>query len=120
MKTKTAARCCPTCGQEISTNVHINWPDAFNKFGYGDGDGEIYTYEIAEHIQELDLECGFTQFCMHNDVIDSIKSYNEGGECTGVELIPNGTVIGYDNPRKYLPAFIVEHLDKKYNGESYL
>ena len=55
MQTKTETRCCPTCGQEISTKVHINWPDAFNKFGYGDGDGEIYTYEIAEHIQELDL-----------------------------------------------------------------
>ena len=113
METKIAARCGPTCGQEISTKVHINWPDAFNKFGYGDGDGEVYTYEIAEHIDELGLSCVYKQKGMHKEVIESIK-------CNGKELIPDATDIGYDCPRGYLPAFIVEHCDKKYNGESYL
>tara|TARA_Y100000588_G_scaffold9751_1_gene10874 strand:- start:22103 stop:22606 length:504 start_codon:yes stop_codon:yes gene_type:complete len=102
---------CRTCGQTIDSRKHINWTEAFCKFGYGDGDGEVFTPEIVEHIEKLGLICECSG-SMHNTIIDSIKDKD------GKELIGESVETGYDCPRVYLPSFLIKHLDAKYNGES--
>ena len=104
-------RYCPTCGQAIDSRKHISWTEAFCKFGYGDGDGEVYTEEIASHIEKLGLTCEYAG-SIHNTIIDSIKDKD------GKELIGESVETGYDCPRDYLPEYLVKYLDQTYNGES--
>ena len=78
---------------------------AFDKFGFGDGDYQVETYNVEEILINAGYEVDILPFGMHNTVITSIKL-----DC--IEQIPDGTIIGYDDPRQYLPAFIVTILDE--------
>jgi len=96
---------CLNCGNKYQWN----WEEAFDKFGFGDGDGQIETYRVQEVLQSAGYEVESDQWGLHNIVIDSIKK-------DGLELMPDedtGFAIGYDCPRKYLPKEIINLLDEE-------
>lgn len=93
---------CETCGGPY----YWIWEDAFDKFGFGDGDGQVETGTVASVLRAAGYDVEHDVWGLHNDVIRSIKK-------NSVEQIPEGTDIGYDDPRKYLPAAIVTILDEK-------
>jgi hypothetical protein len=87
----------------------ISWEDAFDKFGYDDGDGVIGTYEVERVLIEAGYTVECAQWTLHNVVIESIRK-------DGVELIPLDNLdiaFGYDDPRTYLPADLIELLDRR-------
>jgi hypothetical protein len=86
--------------------IELRWEDAFLKFGYDDGDGYIGTNHVVDALLGYDVECD--TFGMHNSVIIQITDVD------GNEMIPEGTDIGYDDPREYLPKHIVEYLDNHF------
>lgn len=93
---------CETCGGPY----HWIWEDAFDKFGFGDGDGQVETSTVANILQDAGFIVEHDYWGLHNDVISSIKK-------DGIEQIPETAEVGYDNPRTYLPAAIVTLLDEK-------
>ena len=96
---------CMNCGKEY----HWDWIEAFCKFGFGDGDGQVETGTVAGVLEEAGYEVQTTDWGLHNHVISSIKK-------NGVEYIPDensGFTFGYDNPRVYLKEEIVDLLDKE-------
>ena len=98
--------CCPHCNHDH----HWTWEEAFDKFGFGDGDGLVMTEHVAETIRAAGCTVTTVAWGMHNVVIQSIKR-NE------VELIPEAINLGYDDPRSYLPADIIALLDDKLSDE---
>jgi hypothetical protein len=102
----TALTVCESCG----SSHEWTWADAFDKFGFGDGDGLVMTSSVADILIAAGYAVETVHWGMHNVIISSIKR-------DGVEQIPAGTTIGYDDPRGYLPAEIVSLLDCKVIGE---
>ncbi|MEO1660103.1 MAG: hypothetical protein AAFR51_03885 [Pseudomonadota bacterium] len=96
---------CDTCGGQYSWR----WEEAFHKFGFNDGDGQVETYQV-EHVLTL---AGYVvevrQWGFHNTVIISIKD-NSG--CEFIDVSSSDYTLGYDDPRTYLPKKIVRLLDK--------
>lgn len=96
---------CDYCGNEF----YWNWEEAFDKFGFNDGDGQIETWQVEDVL----IDAGYTvkklKWGLHNLLITSIKK-------NGVEQIPTSANVGYDEPREYLPVEIVELLDLKFSS----
>jgi len=97
---------CENCGHAY----HWDWEDAFDKFGFGDGDGQIETWRV-----QAALECaGYTveemSWGCHNTIIRSIKQ-------DGNEQIPEEAKLGYDDPRDFLPRKIISLLDRQFVTE---
>lgn len=82
------------------------WEDAFDKFGFGDGNGQVETATVAHVLTQAGYAVEHEYWGLHNDIISSIKK-------NGVEQIPETAGVGYDDPRKYLPAAIVTLLDER-------
>ena len=82
------------------------WTDAFNKFGFEDGDGLVMTPAVVSLLTEAGYQVETSAWGLHNVIITSIFQ-------DGVELIPGDAKIGYDNPRNYLPKEIIALLDEK-------
>jgi hypothetical protein len=95
---------CPTCGESHSWS----WEEAFDKFGFGDGDGIVMTEHVAEALRKASYTVTTEPWGMHNVTISSINSK------TGEEMIPDDIVDGYDNPRDYLPKHIITLLDEAF------
>ena len=94
---------CDTCGGPF----RWSWTEAFEKFGFMDGDGQVETWNVETILAEAGYEVVVQGWGMHNTVITSIKK-------NGVEFIPHDdpeVTFGYDDPRSYLPVAIVELLD---------
>jgi hypothetical protein len=84
-----------------------SWTDAFAKFGFNDGDGQIETSEVESVLSDAGYEVRAQGWGLRNTVIVSIMK-------DGVELIPHddpNVKFGYDDPREYLPDSIVQLLD---------
>jgi len=96
---------CSHCG----TKIIWDWQDAFDKFGFDDGDGLVMTNAVANVLRTAGYTVTAEPWRLHNVVITSIQ--RDGGE-----LIPETANIGYDEPRKYLPVGIVALLDEKLSG----
>jgi hypothetical protein len=94
---------CTNCG---GSTFQWTWEEAFNKFGFGDGNGQVMTVTVAQVLREAGYTVEFHVWGLHNVVIDSIKR-------DGVELIPPSANVGYDDPRKYLPRRVKRILDAK-------
>ncbi len=90
---------CNTCGGTYSWD----WTEAFDKFGFNDGDGQVETYQVEAVLTEAGYEVELSEWGLHNTVISSIEK-------DGAELIP--ATAGYDDPREYLPKRIIRLLDK--------
>lgn len=97
---------CPTCCQET------NWSrtEAFDKFGFEDGDGIVMTQRVAETLSNAGYEVSHAPWGIHNIIITSIRR-------DGVELIPEHTNLGYDDPLDYLPNDIISLLNDAYPDE---
>ena len=96
---------CDNCGG----CYHWNWEEAFDKFGFNDGDGQVETWAVASILEEAGYTTEVNDWSMHNTVIVSIKKGT-------LELVPHDDPafsFGYDNPRKYLPRIVVDLLDHK-------
>jgi hypothetical protein len=126
------------------TYITWQWEEAFDKFGFGDGDGWNGTHEVEGEIESLGYTCETESWGCHNYMIFDIKKdgksilFPEKND-TGVDLddwlpevaekiIQNRTAedydqaytpepLGYEEPRAYLPDDIIEHLDKVFNEE---
>ena len=90
-----------------------SWEEAFDKFGFEDGDGPVHTHLVAQILEATGLEVSCTVWGMHNTVIHSIQR-------SGEELIPADIRHGYDDPRDYLPADIVALLDQQLPADAHL
>ena len=102
----TAFTICESCAA-----LHEwTWAEAFDKFGFGDGDGLVMTSAVADILIAAGYAVETAHWGLHNVIITSIKR-------DGVKQIPAGTKIGYDDPRGYLPADIAILLDSKVTGE---
>jgi hypothetical protein len=82
-----------------------SWEEAFDKFGFGDGDGLVMTDVVAEVLTDAGYVVDTVTLGLHNVVIDSIKT------AAGEELIPDKFDFIDDNPRDHLPEVIVRLLD---------
>ena len=82
-----------------------SWQEAFDKFGFEDGDGLVMTDVVEAVLWDAGYSVTAEPWDSHNVVISSIK------DATGNELIPSTVSIGYDDPRSYLPKTIVALLD---------
>ena len=92
-------------------NYYWCWEEAFAKFGFNDGDGPVQTWKVKLVLTDARYDVTVEEWGCHNTVITSIK---RGGH----ELIPQeGIEFGYDDPRGYLPADIVQLLDEKLPAE---
>jgi hypothetical protein len=95
-----------TCNN-CSNDYDWSWTDAFDKFGFGDGDGQIMTGDVVEVLREAGYTVVDEPWGLHNITICSIKR-------NGIEQIPHDRIkYGYDDPRSYLPAEIIQLLDAK-------
>ena len=95
---------CECCG---GTYLWV-WEEAFDKFGFNDGDGQVETETVANVLREAGYRVETVVWGIHNRIILSIKRDD-------VEQMPDRTLvaIGYDNPRGYLPKAIIELLDAR-------
>ena len=93
---------CLTCG-----GIHEwMWEEAFDKFGFNDGESQVMTQEVVKVLETAGYEVLSNQWGIHNEIIIGIAK-------GGVQLIPATANIGYDDPRRYLPPEIVALLDRK-------
>lgn len=99
----TVRTICPTCG-----HAHYwSWEEAFDKFGFGDGDELVMTEAVADALRGHGYTVTVTQWGIHNAIITDINR-------DGVALIPDTVTRGYDDPRKYLPKDVVDVLDREF------
>lgn len=94
---------CYCCGGEY----RWNWDEAFSKFGFGDGDLQIETYQVEDVLVGAGYAVKTHHWGLHNLIIVSIVK-------DGHEYIPakdSGFNLGYDDPRTYLPQEIIDLLD---------
>ena len=95
---------CDRCG---GVNLYWRWEEAFDKFGFSDGDGQVMTHVVVDVLRAAGYVVSSEPWGLHNTTICSIKR-------DGTELIPfDNATYGYDDPRKYLPTHIVRLLDRK-------
>lgn len=97
---------CHSCGAEY----HWQWEEAFDKFGFNDGDGQIETDQVVDALSKAGYVVATETWGLHNTLIVSIEK-------DGRELMPvcdNNVRIGYDDARSYLPCEIVSLLDSSF------
>lgn len=93
----------------------INWCESFDHFGHGDGEDCTHTPYIARALSEAGYEVEVLEDSMHNPIVLSI-SKESAGLITVVysDTVPTGNRPGFCDPRRVLPADIVELLDRKF------
>ena len=121
------------------TVIYWSWEEAFDKFGFGDGDRWNGTHEVEGEIESLGYECETEHWGVHNYMIFDIKKDGKSilfpdRNDTGVDLddwlpeveqrikdrggedkVPEP--LGYEWVRNYLPDDIIEHLDKVFTDD---
>lgn len=98
---------CPTCG----TDFYWEWEEAFNKFGFGDGDALVMTDLVAKVLREAGYEVTVERWGVHNTVITSITQ-------AGAEQIPDDFDYCDGDPRERLPKPVVDALDAAFSSKS--
>ncbi len=94
---------CRTCN---NATLDWSWTEAFDKFGFNDGDGQVMTEHVADILRFAGYTVLVEPWGFHNVTIASIK-------LGGVEQIPfDHITFGYDDSRSYLPDDIVALLDR--------
>jgi len=101
---------CTTYCEGCGARHDWSWEEAFDKFGFGDGDGLVMTDTVANVIRQAGYLVTTQKWGLHNVIITSIKLGR-------IEQIPKGKRLGYDDPRDYLPAGIIALLDEHIRNE---
>ena len=83
------------------------WEEAFDKFGFGDGDGWNGTDRVAAFIEEQGYETDCDVWGIHNYMIMDIKR-------AGASIMPDGVDVGYTDPRTWIPKTLQQKLDKEF------
>lgn len=93
----------------MSNRILISWiwEDAFDKFGFDDGEFHQLTEIVADDLRYRGFVVEAVTWGCHNRIIESISR-------DGIELIPADVRLGYDEPREYLPHELVSLLDRLY------
>ena len=91
----------------MKSTVYWEWEEAFNKFGFGDGDGHNFTDEVEDFLIKLGWNVEPESWGIHNYMIMDVTGPN------GEKPMAKAN-IGYDCPRTYLPKELVEQLDEKF------
>lgn len=94
---------CKTC----CARHEWHWTEAFDKFGFNDGDGLVMTEAVADVLRDAGLTVNVTLWGMHNVIINSVSDND-------TNLIPRHVLIGHDDPRDYLPPHIITLLDEAF------
>ena len=81
-----------------------SWEEAFDKFGFNDGDGLVMTHRVVQVLRDASYRVTSQRWGCHNVVITSIRKGRR-------QLIPDTANVGYHDPREYLPAEVVKLLD---------
>lgn len=87
------------------TFITWSWEEAFDKFGFEDGDGLVMTDVVVDVLHDAGYNVSAEPWGSHNVTNFSIEDAN------GVEQIPTDISIGSDDPRDYLPDTIISLLD---------
>jgi len=102
---------CKTCGNSY------HWSEAFSKFGFNDGDGDVKTPLIAKALENAGYAVKYSRWSPHNTLIYSVCK-------DGIEYMPINDPkyrIGYDDPHEYLPEDILNLLDEEFpNGKIFI
>lgn len=98
---------CHHCNSTFSWH----WEEAFAKWGFSAGQGQLKTDTVQEFLTDADYEVEVRAPGACNTVIYSIRK-------DGKELIPQGIKIGYVHPRLFLPCCIIELLDRKFPSKT--
>ena len=120
----------------MKTIIEWTWEEAFDKFGFDDGDGWNGTHLVVDAIESLGYEVVPDSWGCHNYMIFDIKKdgksilFSEDKEhghnlddwlpeveqrikdrsATRTDVEP----LGYEEPCLYLPDDIINHLDKEF------
>lgn len=94
---------CPKCCRDF----HWDWEEAFQKFGFNDGDGVVMTEHVARVLRDAGYAVTFEAWGLHNVVIASIL-------LAGIEQIPDDYDYCDDDLRERLPDYIVTLLDQSF------
>jgi len=100
-----------------------NWEEAFDKFGFGDGDGPNFTDEVAGVVMAAGYEVDIQTWGMHNTMIMDVLRPTKvvkgrKTETVPISIIPKDVDVGYADPRKYLPKALVVALDKSFPSDT--
>ena len=91
----------------METTIYWQWEEAFDKFGFGDGDGANFTHEVEDFLQGLGWDAVPDCWGIHNYMIMELTGPN--GEKPMADCN-----VGYDCPRTYLPKELIEKLDEEF------
>jgi hypothetical protein len=89
--------------------IEWEWEEAFDKFGFGDGDGWNGTDIVADFIESLGYNAERDYWGIHNYMIFDIKLKDESIYTKDVDK-------GYDNPHDYLPRNLVRELEARFGS----
>ena len=92
--------------------IDWGWEEAFSKFGFEDGDGWNGTDLVAAFLEEQGYETDCDTWGIHNYMIMDVKR-------AGASIIPDGVVVGYDDPRTWIPKTLQEKLDEEFRGQCF-
>jgi len=95
---------CPTC----STDCSWHWEEAFDKFGFNDGDGLVMTDVVANALRAHGYLVETHIWGWHNVIITKISR-------DGISCIRDTAFIGYDKPRDYLTEEVIAILDAAFD-----
>lgn len=90
-----------------------HWEEAFDKFGFDDGDGYIMTNDVVDVLEKAGYECFAEELGIHNVIIQNIEDPD------GKEIWSNSMnfPMGYTNPRMVLPQEVIDLLDKAFPSD---
>ena len=93
------------------TVITWSWREAFDKFGFQDGDGWNGTDIVADYIEEtFNVVTQRDSWGCHNYLILDVLCKN------GVSQIPNNFTVGYDEPDQWMHPSWVTNLDMYFDN----
>ena len=81
------------------------WEEAFDKFGFNDGDAIVMTETVVEALQNAGYEVTVDRYGLHNTIITAITR-------NGVAEYPIGIIPGAGDVRPYLSPELITVLDQ--------
>lgn len=101
-------------------STHWEWQEAFDKFGFNDGDGWNGTDLVAEYIDSKGYDCVCDWWGCHNFMIMDILKNGKSILFKQDDLwLPHlshiDEPIGYTRPESYLPSQLVNDLNAHFD-----